>query len=113
MAKGKFAPTGTGFTGRVVDTEGQPLSGLYVFAYLDSRMTGKPAYISAPTGDDGRFALHLGDGGTYYVGARSAFGGPLEPGERIGTYDADPRHAAVAAKGTTRSLGDIVVREAW
>lgn len=113
MAKGKFAPTGTGFTGRVVDPEGRPLSGLYVFAYLDGRMTGKPAYISAPTGEDGRFALHLGDGGTYYLGARSAFGGPLEPGEWIGTYDADPRHAAAATRGKMLPLGDITAREAW
>lgn len=113
MAKGKFQPTGTGFTGRVVDPDGRPLGGLYVFAYLDSRMTGKPAYISAPTGHDGRFVLHLGNGGTYYLGARSAFGGPLEPGEWIGTYDKDPRHAAATTKGKMHPLGDITVREAW
>ncbi len=113
LARGKFDPTDTGFTGRVIDSEGTPLAGIYVFAYLDSRMTGKPTYISAPTGKDGRYTLHLGAGGTYFLGARSAFGGPLEPGEWIGTYDDDPRHAATAADGERRELGDLTVREAW
>lgn len=110
---GKFVPTGTAFSGRVTDPAGTPLAGLFVFAYLDDRMTGKPTCISAPTGADGRFLLHLGEAGTYYLGARSAFGGPLEPGEWVGTYDGDPRHAAVVRPGETRPLGDLVVREVW
>lgn len=113
LARGKFDPTETGFSGRVIDAEGQPKAGIFVFAYLDSRMTGKPTYISAPAGADGRYILHLGDAGTYYLGARSAFGGPLEPGEWIGTYDGDSRHAATAVAGEHRELGDITVREVW
>lgn len=53
---------------------------LYVFAYLDSRMVGKPTYISAASDAQGFYRLYLGTGGTYYLGARSTFGGPLEPG---------------------------------
>lgn len=113
LARGKFDPTQTGFTGRVTDAEGQPKAGIYVFAYLDSRMTGKPTYISAPTGKDGRYQLHLGSGGTYYLGARSDFGGPLEPGQWVGTFDGDPRHAVTAIKGERRDLGDMTVREVW
>lgn len=113
LAGGKFAPTGTAFSGRVVDQDGAPLAGVYVFAYLSSRMTGKPTHISAPTEADGRFLLHLAEEGTYYLGARSTFGGPMEPGERVGTYDGDPRHAAAVRQGETRPLGDLVVREVW
>ena len=112
-AQGKFDATETGFTGRVIDADGVPKAGIYIFAYLDSRMTGKPTYISAPTDDSGRYVLHLGGGGIYFLGARSAFGGPLEPGEWIGTYEGDPRHAATASTGERRDLGDMTVREVW
>lgn len=113
LSRGKFARTETAFTGRAVDQDGRPVAGVYVFAYLDSRMVGKPTYISAPTGADGAFDLFLGDSGTYFVGARSAFGGPLEPGEWVGTFDGRPDHGIEISRGENASLGHIVVREVW
>lgn len=113
LSQGKFAPTGTVLRGRVVDQDGKPVRGIYVYGYLDSRMVGKPTYISAPSGEDGVFVLYLGSGGTYYVGARSTFGGPLEPGERVGTFDARPDHSVAVKSGADAVLGDIVVREVW
>lgn len=112
-ASGPFEATETALRGRIVDADRQPVSGISVLAYLDSRMVGKPKYRSAPSADDGTFVLYLEAGGTYYLGARAALGGPLEPGERVGTYDGDPRHAAVVVSGEERPLGDIVVREVW
>lgn len=112
-AQGKFTATETVVVGRAVDTDGMPARGIYFFAYSDGRMIGKPGFISAATGDDGRFTLYLGDGGTWYLGARSAFGGPLEPGERVGTYDGRADHGVVVARGESRDLGDIPVREVW
>lgn len=111
--QGTFAATGTTLTGRILDPQGEPVSGVHVFAYLDRRMVGKPVHISAPTGADGSFALHLGDGGTYYVGARSNYGGPLEPGEWVGTFDGRPDHAVTVAKGQAQALGNLTVREVW
>lgn len=111
--QGKFAQTGTTLTGRMLDQDGKAVSGVYAFAYLDSRMVGKPVYISAATGDDGRFELRLGEGGTYYIGARSTFGGPLEPGEWVGTYDARPDHMIIIKKGEHLNLDKIIVREVW
>lgn len=111
--QGKFARTDTAFTGRIVDQDGNGVKGVYVFAYLDSRMVGKPTYISAPTGPDGRFELRLSDGGSYYIGARSSYGGPLEPGEWVGTYDGRPDHMARADKGQNIDLKTIIVREVW
>jgi len=113
MEKGKFERTKTSLVGRVVNEDVKPVKGIYVFAYMDSRMVGKPTYISAPSDEDGRFTLYLGDGGTYFVGARSAFGGPLEPGEWVGTFDGRADHGTEIPSGANRDLGDIVVREVW
>lgn len=113
QAQGTFAATGTMLTGKVLDPQGEPVRGVHVFAYLDSRMVGKPVHISAPSNERGEFQLHLGEGGTYFVGARSNYGGPLEPGEWVGTYDGRPDHAVSVAKGSTQSLGPLTVREVW
>ncbi|HAD05086.1 MAG: hypothetical protein A2091_12595 [Desulfuromonadales bacterium GWD2_61_12] len=111
--QGTFTATGTALAGRIVDQDGKPVAGVYAFAYLDSRMVGKPTYISPPSGTDGRFEIRLGDGGSYYVGVRSTFGGPLEPGEWVGTYDGRADHRAEAIKGQQVELSPIVVREVW
>jgi hypothetical protein len=113
LSQGKFARTETVLRGRTVDQDGKPVRRIYVYGYLDSRMVGKPTYISAPTGEDGVFVLYLGSGGTYYVGARSTYGGPLEPGEWVGTFDGRPDHGVTMGRGEERALGDIVVREVW
>lgn len=111
--QGTFAATGTAITGTVLDPQGEPVRGVHVFAYLDSRMVGKPVHISAPSDERGRFELHLGEGGTYFIGARSKYGGPLEPGEWVGTFDGRPDHAVTVAKGQSQPLGSLTVREVW
>ncbi len=113
QSEGLFAKTETVLSGQVVDAEGVPVDDVYVFAYLDSRMVGKPVHMSAPSAADGRFELFLSDGGTYYVGARSSFGGPLEPGEWVGTYDGRPDHGISVKHGVKEDLGVLTVREFW
>lgn len=113
QAAGKFADSETAFIGRVLDSDGAPVAGIYVFAYLDSRMVGKPTYISDPSAVDGSYRLNLGRGGRYYLGARSAYGGPLEPGEWVGTYDQQAEHRADIETGRTLDLGPLQVREVW
>jgi len=113
QAAGKFATTETAFVGLVANGDGEPVDGIYLFAYIDSGMVGKPSYISAQTGGDGRFRINLGSGGSYYIGARSNFGGPLEPGEWVGTFDGRADHRADIASGRTVDLGVITVREIW
>jgi hypothetical protein len=112
-AEGRFAPSDTVIQGLVADSDGRAVDGVYVFAYLDSRMVGKPVHISAPTGPDGRFRLYVAAGGIYYIGARSAYGGPLEPGEFVGTYDGQPDHGFQVSQNQQASLGTITVREVW
>ncbi len=113
LAAGKFVATETVLQGRVVDDQGHPLSGIYVYAYLDKRMIGKPTYISAATTASGQFELFLGSGGKYYIGARSTFGGPLEPGEWVGTWDDEADHGITVEQGEQRELDDIQLREVW
>ena len=113
QADGVFAKTETLLRGQVVDADDLPVSDVYVFAYLDSRMVGKPVHMSVPTGAEGQFSLFLSDGGTYYIGARSAFGGPLEPGEWVGTFDGQADHSVTVAHGANDDLGTIIVKEFW
>jgi len=113
QADGVFTKTETLLRGQVVDADDLPVSDVFVFAYLDSRMVGKPVHMSVPTGADGNFSLFLSDGGTYYIGARSAFGGPLEPGEWVGTFDGQADHSVTVTRGSNDELGTIIVKEFW
>ncbi|WP_156826967.1 hypothetical protein [Geopsychrobacter electrodiphilus] len=113
LALGKFAKTTTWVSGRVVDEDQRSVPGIYLFAYHDSRMIGKPNYISSPTTADGKFRIYLEQGGEYFIGARSTFGGPLEPGEWVGTFDQSPDHRVKTTTGEATELGDILVREVW
>lgn len=83
----------TGISGVILDKNGAPLSGLYVFAYTDPVIGHKrPAALSLATGKDGRFVLALKDAGTYYIGAREKHGDSPEPGELFGMYDVTADH---------------------
>jgi hypothetical protein len=113
LALGKFAKTSTWVSGRVVDEDQLAVPGIYLFAYKDSRMIGKPNFISAPTAQDGKFIIYLDQGGEFFIGARSTFGGPLEPGEWVGTFDKRSDHGIKTRTGEATELGDILVREVW
>ena len=99
--------------GVVSDETLSPVSGAYVFLYDDHRMVGKPYAISPPTGKDGRYSLPVDKPGTYYLGARTHFGGPVEPGEYMGAWGGDSAAPLVLGKGGVASSLDIVVREVW
>ncbi len=99
--------------GTVVRADGSPGAGLYVMAYADHRMIGRPFAISGRTGPDGAFMLRLPRAGTFYLGARSEYGGPLSPGEWVGTYDGAPDHAVKIGEGESRGGIRITVAEKW
>lgn len=85
--------TGMALRGTVVDRQGKPAVGVHVFAYTDPVIGHqRPAALSAPTGSDGRFIVHLREPGTYYFGARELYGDSPAPGERFGMYDETPDH---------------------
>jgi hypothetical protein len=99
--------------GTVVRDDGSPGAGVYVMAYGDHRMIGRPFAISGRTGADGAFALRLPRAGKYYLGARSEFGGPVSPGEWVGTYDGAPDHGVAVRQGEVVAGIRVRVSEKW
>lgn len=99
--------------GTVVREDGAPGDGIFVMAYADRRMIGRPFAISGRTGKDGAFVLPLPRAGTFYLGARSGRGGPVAPGEWVGAYDAAADHAVSIAGGEKRGGIRIKVVEKW
>ena len=91
--EGKTLPK-TGLSGTILDTDGNLVAGVHVFAYTDPVIGHKrPKALSFATKDDGRFVLELKEGGTYYVGAREKHGDSPEPGELFGMYEVTPDHS--------------------
>jgi hypothetical protein len=80
-------PAKTGITGKVFDSDGNPVPGARVQAYQHSQMSERPKYVSEGSGADGGYALFFPEGGTYYIAARNKFGGPPKIGELYGRYD--------------------------
>lgn len=92
--------TGTALRGTVVDREGKPAVGVHIFVYTNPVIGHqRPAALSAPTGSDGSFTVHLREPGIYYVGARELYGDSPAPGERFGMYDETPDHGLAVKTG--------------
>ena len=60
-------------TGRVLDAEGVPVLNSLVFANRSKDITELPDFVSAWTGNDGRFEVYVASDVTYYVGASRQF----------------------------------------
>lgn len=63
--------------GRVIDTQGAPVAGVFVFANTSKEFNELPDFISAWTGEDGKYELFLPLSGKYFAGASRQF--PLKP----------------------------------
>lgn len=111
----RWSGTGGGYVvaGRILREDGAPLKGAYVFLYDDRRMVGKPVSISAPTSSDGRYRVTVSRPGEYYVGARTRYGGPVEPGEYMGSWEEGGPQPVVLGGEAAAATCDIVVREVW
>jgi hypothetical protein len=80
------APTPT-VLGNVVDQDGNPVSGLRVFAYRPGEVRGRPLYFSEPSGSNGGFSLLVPVTGEFTLVAKKRFGGPAAEGEFSGRLD--------------------------
>ncbi len=110
----RASPEGdTWIEGTVVDGDGAPAPGLWVLAFTDPRMAGRPAALSPPTDSAGRFRLYLPGPGVYVLGARSRLGGPAEPGERIGAYRGPDGNGIRVESGERLRGIEIPVEEMW
>ena len=73
------------FTGSVVDSDGTPIDGLYVFFYPGPETTGAPAFIAGPTESDGSFKVRSAPG-RFTILARQGIGGKPAAGEWYGEF---------------------------
>ena len=102
----------TGFAGRVLDTSGNPVAGMYVFAYTDSVIGHKrPEALSFKTDAGGRYVVELKKGGMYYIGARERHGDSPIPGELFGMYDKTDDHGIRVESGSFLEQIDIFVEK--
>lgn len=101
----------TAIKGRVVDENNKPIPNVYIFAFLEGKDSKKPAYISEPTDNNGKFFLRLGSGGRYILRARNVIdGGPPRQGYIIGTYGQSDNPRIIEIKdGEVISNIEIVV----
>jgi uncharacterized GH25 family protein len=100
--------TNTILRGRIIDEAGEPMAGLYVFAYRDRIVGHKmPDFLSNTTSESGLFLLPLGKGGLFYLGARQHFGGSPEVGELFGLYEGSADHGIRVKEGEL--ITDMVI----
>ena len=81
----------TAIEGIITDSNGQPLEGVYAFAFAKAFVSGKPLFASEPSNGKGQFRLNLAEGGTYYLKARNDLGGgPPQTGLIIDGSKSEP-----------------------
>jgi uncharacterized GH25 family protein len=101
-----------GIRGRILDKNGNPLSGLFAFAYKNEfNISRRPDYKSMFTGSDGKFLIIVEREGFYAVGARKTHGGPPEPGDLSGFFSGSSSDKIELNKRVTEVIIDIVVVE--
>jgi len=101
---------GQGVRGVVRDRDGKPVARAYAFAYKDSKMAGKPDYVSEWTRDDGVYAIYVLEPGTYYIGARTGYMGVPRPDEPYGRYGSAKEHSVVVEDGRFVEGADITLK---
>lgn len=99
----------TAIEGTVVDESGKPVENAIVFVFPTRDVLGKPLFVSGKTGKDGRFTVRLSEGGTYYLKARSVYGGGRpNPKEIMGLYGKKDVPYPVAVE-TGKTTGGIAL----
>jgi len=101
--------TATGFRGRLVDPNGQPIMGGFAMAYSDPDMKRLPDFASTLSDREGHFTLYLPEGGTYYLAARVHAWDMPRPGEPYGIYGKEAPEAMAVATGSFSQELEIVM----
>ncbi|HDR46923.1 MAG TPA: hypothetical protein ENN94_04400 [Geoalkalibacter subterraneus] len=107
-----FAPEAElALKGVVRDVNGDPVSGLLVFAFADAAMSTQPVAVSDRTGEDGVY-LRLNRSRPVFLRARESYGGgPLAGGGYVGVYGGhDPQAVTPPGKGVMTGLDIEVLR---
>ena len=82
-----FTGATTAIEGRIVTASGEPVKDMYVLAYLDPSMRGRPAFVSTSSDSEGRYQLRVDKGRIFYLKVRNIYaGGKPQTGKLVGVY---------------------------
>ena len=109
LKEGSLAAGDTGFSGRIVDADGQPVAGAIALAYRTPDHRRMPDYTAAATGEDGRFVLYLPLGGRYCLAARTKTRGQPLDEEPYGVLAGGDEGCRSITQGEVREVGTIVL----
>ncbi|MDZ4183717.1 MAG: hypothetical protein U1D97_01905 [Desulfuromonadales bacterium] len=109
LKEGSLTSGDSGFTGQIVDSAGHPVAGAIALAYRSPDYHRMPDYTAAATGEDGRFALYLPQGGTYCLAARTKTRGQPRDGEPYGLLAEGAEGCRSLTKGEIRDVGTIIL----
>jgi len=99
--------------GKIVGPDGKPRAGVYAALYDNPDLLNRPVFLSDVTGADGRFRLSVPLPGTYYLGARSGYGGAPGPGDLYGRFEGNAAHSVAVREGDRLEGIIITVHEVW
>jgi len=110
LRQGSLATGTTGFSGRLVDTEGRPFAGAFALAYRTPDFHRMPDLTSMPATADGRFTLYVPDPGRYCLAARSQTRGQPRAGEPYGVLEIGDEPCLNIKAGEIIDVGNLVLR---
>ncbi|MEW6087689.1 MAG: hypothetical protein AB1498_05240 [bacterium] len=103
--------TDTRVEGIIVDKKGNPVEGIYAYAYrgLKTNIESQPEFLSKKTRKDGKFVFNFPDGGLYYLGAKDVLGRLLKAGDLFGYYVSKDKDNAIFIKNG-EVIKDIIIK---
>lgn len=99
--------------GKIVGNDGKPRAGVHAALYDNPDLLNRPVFLSDATGPDGIFRLPVPVAGTYYLGARSGYGGAPGPGDLYGRFEGNAAHSVTFHEGDHLAGIVITVNEVW
>jgi hypothetical protein len=101
----------TAIEGRIITTSGTPVKNMYVLAYTDPAMRGRPSFVSTSSDSEGRYQLRVDTGRTFYLKVRNIYaGGKPQAGSLVGVYGDFDQPTPVETKSASTTTGiDIQV----
>jgi len=109
LRQGSLVSGDTGFSGTLVDPQGQPLAGAFALAYRDADLRRMPDFTSTPATDRGRFTLFVSRPGHYCIAARLKTRGQPQPGEPYGILGRGKAGCPRVEAGQILDVGPIVL----
>lgn len=107
LREGSLTSGASGFTGRLVDRSGTPVTGAFVIAYPNLDFQRMPEATSPAVGEDGRFSLFVERPGTWCLAARTRTRGQPITGELYGHLGLQEAACRVIETGQILDVGDI------